>query len=325
MRNAVLLIPLLSATALAAAPKPPAQPKTGPGGQDYAHAKVTRSVFGAGVDQFWIFEPDEPRPKSAPVVVFNHGWLAMQPVVYLAWIHHLVQRGNIVIYPRYQEGPLTMPWTFAANATKAVKRALQELGANGRVKPELERFAMVGHSAGAAITADMAALAAKSKLPTPKALMIVQPGRGMRDAKSAFFPAADYSKIPKDVLMLVVVGEDDRIVGDVTGKDIFRNTPQIPLDRKDFVIVRTDRHGDPPLVADHVSPCCPMRPNPVVVSRRTNALDYLAYWRLFDALTDAAFHGKPRSLALGNTPQQRSLGTWSDGTPIKELLVTDEP
>jgi hypothetical protein len=26
-------------------------------------------------------------------------------------------------------------------------------------------------------------------------------------------------------------------------------------------------------------------------------------------------------VALGNTPKQRSLGQWSDGTPVKELTV----
>jgi len=123
--------------------------------------------------------------------------------------------------------------------------------------------------------------------------------------------------------MLVVVGEDDRVVGQTTAKAIFRGATQIPADRKDFVVVRTDRHGSPPLLADHVSPCCSTR------ARRRglgiNAIDYYAYWKLFDALTDAAFHGRHRDVALGNTPEQRFMGTWSDGTPVKELVVTDEP
>jgi hypothetical protein len=28
---------------------------------------------------------------------------------------------------------------------------------------------------------------------------------------------------------------------------------------------------------------------------------------------------------LGNTPQQRFMGVWSDGVPVKELKVTDQP
>jgi hypothetical protein len=56
-----------------------------------------------------------------------------------------------------------------------------------------------------------------------------------------------------------------------------------------------------------------------------NALDYYGTWKLFDALCDAAFTGKNREYALGNTPQQRFMGLWSDGTPVKELIVTDKP
>jgi hypothetical protein len=70
----------------------------------------------------------------------------------------------------------------------------------------------------------------------------------------------------------------------------------------------------------------------VQISRRVrpetmliNALDYYGTWKLFDALTDAAFNGKNREYALGNTPQQRFMGVWSDGVPVKELKVTNKP
>ncbi len=325
MRVFGLQLTLAATAALAAAPKPPEQPKTGPGGSDYRHAKVVSRVFGTGVDQYWILEPAEPTPPSAPVVVFHHGWMDMQPTAYLGWLHHIVRRGNIVIFPRYQAGALTAPWTFTSNALTAVTRALARLKAGGHVAPELERFAIVGHSAGGAISADMAALAADKGLPKPKALMIVQPGRGTRRARSLFFPAADCKKIPADVALLVLVGDRDRIVADRDAKAIFLGTPQIPLGRKDYIVVRTDRHGSPPLVADHVSPCAPVRPHGLIRARRINALDYYAYWRLLDALLDFAFHGKNKRLCLGNTPEQRFMGKWSDGTPVKELSVTDKP
>jgi hypothetical protein len=56
-----------------------------------------------------------------------------------------------------------------------------------------------------------------------------------------------------------------------------------------------------------------------------NALDFYGTWKLFDGLTDAAFYGKNREYALGNTPQQRFMGVWSDGVPVKELKITDNP
>jgi hypothetical protein len=47
---------------------------------------------------------------------------------------------------------------------------------------------------------------------------------------------------------------------------------------------------------------------------RVNALDYFGTWKLFDALEESAFYGRNREYALGNTPQQRYMGKWSDGT-----------
>ena len=33
--------------------------------------------------------------------------------------------------------------------------------------------------------------------------------------------------------------------------------------------------------------------------------------------------GRNREFALGNTPQQRFMGLWSDGRPVQELVVID--
>src|SRR5438876_1883397 len=102
----------------------PVQPSSGPGGADYRHSKVVKTEHGQGGTQYWTFEPAEPTPASAPVIVFLHGWGAMQPRMYDRWIQHLVRRGNIVIYPRYQENLVTPPREFTPNATLAVEAAL---------------------------------------------------------------------------------------------------------------------------------------------------------------------------------------------------------
>jgi hypothetical protein len=56
-----------------------------------------------------------------------------------------------------------------------------------------------------------------------------------------------------------------------------------------------------------------------------DAFDYYGLWKLFDALCDAAFLGKNREYALGNTKQQTFMGTWSDGVPVKEVVVNRNP
>jgi hypothetical protein len=293
-------------------PAPPDQPDDGPGGSNYSHNKVIKTGYKWGAHQYWIFEPDDPKPETAPLIVFNHGWTAIFPYFYKAWIYHIVKRGNIVVYPRYQRGITIGFRNFYSNAVKAVKDAIEELENGNHVKPELDKFAIVGHSLGGGITAYMAADASDAGLPIPKAVMPVQPA-------IPFGPNVDLSKIPNQTIMLVIVGENDTVVGNTSGKIIFENSIQVPLSQKDFVIQVTDTYGEPDLVADHLAPIC------IPSSDTVDAMDYYSTWKLFDALTDYAFYGINKEYCFDNTPQQRFMGLWSDGTPVKELIVTDTP
>jgi len=294
-------------------PTPPQQPTDGPGGSNYSHDSIKRSRYGFGAREFWIFEPCDPTPVSAPLIIFNHGWSAFFPVFYKEWVVHLVKRGNIVVYPRYQLTPIIGTRSATQNAIHAVQKAITLLQNGDHVTPDLDKFAIVGHSLGGGITAEMAALAADEGLPSPKAVMPVQPFIRLDTMMK------DFHDIPASTLLLVVVGEDDNIVGNYSGKMIFTTSDQIPLDRKDFIIQRTDRHGEPALVADHLAPVC------IPESSLVDAMDYYSTWKLFDALTDFAFYGIEQEYCLGNTPEQRFMGNWSDGVPVLELVVTDTP
>ncbi|NOX97817.1 MAG: alpha/beta hydrolase [Nitrospirae bacterium] len=362
----LLLFPLVS-RAEGPLIQPPQQPATGPGGARYSQAAVIKSVYGEGADQYWIFEPADPTPESAPVIVFNHGWGATNPKTYGAWIEHIVRRGNIVIYPVYQEpGKWRYPTRqITPNAIRAVKNAIDRLQREGKIKPELDKFAIVGHSAGGQITANMAALAGSVGLPEPGAIMCVQPGKSWSKSKKAAIPLEDLSTIPESTLLLTVVGDRDNIARDIDAKRIFNETSQIPFANKDFVIVGSDDYGKPALIANHLAPVAPDEnydsgekresrksdgrvrsrlrerlkarirerresgnndfPDLKNSSRSINALDYYGFWKLFDGLYEAAFYSRNREYALGNTPRQRFMGKWSDGTPVKVLRVTDNP
>jgi len=293
-------------------PRPPEQPLEGPGGSNYSHEQVQRFRYGVGVHQYWIFEPLCPQPETAPLIIFNHGWLAIHPLIYQEWIDHLVRKGNIVIYPRYQFGPLYGYQRFANNAVDAVTAALKELEKNNHVHPDLDKVAIVGHSLGGGITVYMAAVAQQGHLPIPKAIMPVQPAL-------PFGATIDFSLISNETFMLVVVGEDDDIVENDSALIIFYETPQISLTNKDYIIQRTDTYGTPDLLADHGAPLC------LPFFGTTDAMDYYSTWKLFDALTDYAFYGVNREYCFDNTPEQRFMGLWSDGTPVTELVVTDNP
>src|ERR1044072_8672256 len=155
---------------------PPLQPQTGPGGKQYLHAAVVKNRYGTGGEEYWIFEPDSPRPSTAPVIVLLHGWGGMNPLYHCAWIDHLVKRGNIVIYPRYQANLLTPIRDFTPNTLTAIKDAVRRLKTEkGHVRPDLSKFATVGHSVGGLLAASVAALADESRLPRVRAVMFVEP------------------------------------------------------------------------------------------------------------------------------------------------------
>ena len=349
-----LAIILFSLTSLSfQRPTPPAQPSSGPGGKQYKHAKVTKNRYGTGNQEYWIFEPDSPKPASAPLVVFLHGWGGMNPMYYGAWLDHLVKRGNIVVYPRYQATLLTPIKEFMPSTLGAIKDAISRLqNERGHIKPDLNKFAVVGHSVGGLLAASVAALASEANLPQVRAVMSVEPGITESPIN---IPLADLKKIPAETLLLSVAGDQDTLVRDTDAKRIYYESTQVPAANKDYVTMITDAHGAPSLQASHRAPTAMNREydngetlsgapaNPERVgnssSRRNgasnqgnrldsmmiNALDFYGTWKLFDALSDAAFHDKNREYALGNTREQRFMGVWSDGVPVKELKVTDSP
>ncbi len=234
---------------------PPEQPKTGPGGSDYKHAAVRETKFGSGGTEYHLFEPAQPAPESAPVIVFLHGWTAIDPWLYGAWINHLTRRGNIVIHCRYQDSALTPSFFFTSNTITAVKAALTELAKTGHVKPDTKRFAIAGHSVGGLLTANLAAACAENSLPEPRALMSVQPGRSMKTGRGLGVPMENLSKIPKDALLLCITGEHDSICGDTDARRIMEESTGIPAERKNLVMLTTDTHGRPAMSGSHLSPC----------------------------------------------------------------------
>jgi len=315
----------------ASAPRPPEQPAFGPGGREYRHEGVVRSRHGWGASAYWIFEPTRPAPLSAPLVVLLHGWAGVYPDGLGRWIEHLVRRGNVVLYPVYQTAWQPPNARMLRKALAAIERALHK--APGRVRWDTDRFATCGYSLGGVLAVQIAASVSGCMLPIPKAIMALHPGRG---GPHAFLPEVDLRTIRSETLLLLVAGEDDPAAC-AEARAVFSAVPQVR--EKNLVIVRSDRRGTPMLLADHFAPLAPSasfdarvarlqrRRNPRIaqlardMSRGVNALHYYGYWKLFDALLDAAFFGRNFRYALGNTAEQRFMGRWSDGHPVNELQV----
>jgi hypothetical protein len=263
--------------------------------------------------------------------------------MYGAWMEHLTKRGNTVVFPRYQISGRAPggTGTVEGNALNALKAALEVLKKEGP-RPDMNRFAVIGHSAGGLAAANAAYRMPHENLPYPRALMCVQPGLEHTKDGRLLAPLHDLSSIPESTLLLVVTGDIDETVGSTDAEKIFKRTTGIPPRNKSMVTIVSDNHGDPVLAADHSAPFAVTKvfdiakpidesddpednrraggPGKTFTFHPPNAIDF-KLWKLFDGLTDAAFYGKNREYALGSTQQQRNMGTWSDGTPVKRLKV----
>lgn len=300
---------------------------SGPGGQDYAHEEVRFEDYAHRADGYWLFEPASPRPDTAPVVAFHHGYGAINPMIYGAWIRHLVRQGYIVIYPRYQRN-LFWPTSsrFVRNASKGIKKALHRLKTEeGRVYPDESSFFLVGHSYGGTISANMACNYQALGLPQPKGVMLCAPGTG--PLKGGLLE--DYGNMPASTQLLIVNSINDYVVAEVLGQFIYAtatNTPQ-----RNLIRILPDSHGQPALTSAH-NECYAldtafdtglrnMTARRALGVGRTDMADYYGFWKLLDGMIDYELHGIHQEYAFGDTPEQRYLGTWSDGRPVRELEV----
>lgn len=305
----------------------PGQPLSGPGGRNYPHDDIRVTIRADKADGFWLFEPASPTPDSAHVVVFLHGYGAINPMIYGGWLEHLVRKGNTVIFPRYQKG-IFPPKTrrFANRAVTGIHNALDTLSNGDHISPITRQFSITGHSYGGALAANLAANYQEYKLPKPVAVLLCSPGTG--PFKGGVLDS--YENIPTDTKLLVMVSEKDKTVGDKLGKKVFA-TATNTLDKHLIQQAQDRRYQDRDIRAGHnesysVDPTLDFGKRSIVTRRavkvsRLDAVDYFGYWKLLDALHSCTRNGNYCNYASGNTFEQTFMGYWSDGMPVKPLKV----
>ncbi|MES2719357.1 MAG: hypothetical protein V4624_00525 [Pseudomonadota bacterium] len=315
------------------------QPISGPGGSDYTNDDMRVSSGGTGDDAWFVFEPIDPQPKTAPLAIIMHGYFEFSGYDSMrALIEHTVRKGYVVIYPRWQTTPVT-PCPGPANiepcitsAVAGIRGALDYLKADSsRVQPELDRTSYFGFSFGGIVTANMLNRWESLELPKPRVMMLDDPHDG--GYVGAREPALDHflDGIPSTTLAFCHSGAhgvfDDTYAGlggqlsdigrqktDGSCNQVFSRLTTIPDSRKSLVLTSEDNHGSPALTSDHG----------VCTSTPVDAYDWGFCWRAWDALRDCADTGQHCEYAFGDTSQNRYIGTWSDGVPIIGLKIQSQ-
>jgi acetyl esterase/lipase len=354
------ILGLLAAPAAALAATPPPQPKSGPGGTDYAAAEVVKRAVGRASAATYVFHAAGAPAQPRPVVVFVHAWGQPNPQAYGAWIDHLARKGNLVLFPKYQEVNRTRPADASNNAANLVKDALAALASDEQAKPDTQKLAVVGHLAGAAVAVNLAATAKEKGLPAPALVFALMPGGIASDPKSRGVLLADLKEIDPATLIVTMIGDRDAAASDRASKRILKEAETVPPNKKLFVRALSDDHGFPALSATLSSPGAaspaydaaaikippepprdpkaPRERNPwrwsadmsltgeqtvlanQLIAGATDALDYMGYWKALDMALEAAFTGKDAAY-LRDSPALVDMGRWSDGWPVKRLYA----
>lgn len=317
----------------------PAQPASGPGGKDYPHAHYRVTSGGQGDDAWYVFEPVDPQPVSAPLAIILHGYFEYSGYSQMQLlIEHTVRKGNVVIYPRWQTS-LVQPCAGPADIEPCMKSAINGIrGALGylqsdmtRVQPQLDKASYFGFSFGGIITANLANRWQGLGMPEPKVVFLDDPDDGGYAGNNE--PTLDpyLSGIPATTLFECHSGASgvfkETYVGtggpataegqprpDASCNTVFPRLTSIPARNKSLVMTSDDNHGSPALSSGHG-----------VCARSTaDAYAWGFCWKVWDALRSCASSGTDCQYALGDTPEHRYIGTWSDGVPVIGLKVQDE-
>ena len=205
---------------------------------DFVPDGARRVDVGSGARGAAVFLPLRTAGRPGPVVIFLHGWVALDPRRYGPWIAHLVQRGTTVIFPAYQTKPAYDTITPLANVLAGVRLALEQV----QLAPG--RLVTAGHSAGGALAADYAAVAAFDDLPAPAAVFCVYPGRKLRHLDVPI-PAANLAAIARGTRLLVFAGERDTAVGSGTARRIIATATHADTTLKIIKDDDVDEHSAP--------------------------------------------------------------------------------
>ncbi len=292
----------------------------------YPHAEVRMRDFAAKTDGYWLFEPVSPVPDTADLVVFLHGYGGYNPVLYGAWIKHLVSQGYVVVYPRYQKNLIVpRPAKFSRNAAKAVKDAIAQVRSEGRTHLRTDRMLYIGHSYGGVTAANMGVEWPALGIPQPKAMLLCQPGSGpIQDAVKK-----SYEGLPADLLLIAIVGNKDAVVGDTFSRLVLNTAVHTPM--RSLVEHYSEPYRQRLLTSSHAEPYAidfdldtGMRNYTVsrgAINTRTNVVDHYCYWKHADALLQVLKTGNETEQVFSNTPERRYLGQWFDGKPVRPLRV----
>jgi pimeloyl-ACP methyl ester carboxylesterase len=298
----------LCVTARAATVAPPSSGYGSPGPYAVDVERFASPLFlGRQVSVYMPTGLTEP----APTIFFAHGYGGDLPAIYDSLLGNLASQGYGVVFSPFNSAALTETTRYAqmfSGFSAAIDRFSSELDST--------RVGFIGHSYGG------------GALPALAWEGLVEEGWGSNGSfMYSLAPWYSYGisqeqleQFP-DTNMVMQIFDDDRVNDHRMAIDIYRNI-NIPESDKAFLTVYSDERDGTLLEADHFA----ANGGPLVPE--VDAIDDYGIFKTAHALADYAFTGNlaAQAVALGEgTDEQTYMGTWSDGTEVRRMSVTDNP
>ena len=200
-------------------------------------------------DGYYImYRSDWTLMSPRKLVIFIHGYGALNPAIYGKWIRHIIKDGSVVIYPRYQKNIFSpSPNLFDQTIISGVHSALSHIKDSLHLQIEHQAH-YIGHSYGGVAVLYLLANRDAHTLPRAASALICQPGTGMFKG----LVLDDYSGISPSTRMAFITTEQDQVVGDkitVSAVNDLRQHPNVI-----WFKFYSDHYEDVVLKADHRSP-----------------------------------------------------------------------
>ena len=298
---------------------PPVQPPAGaPGGNGscgVAVRSVTNPRPGATLP-VWIFEPTGASTATVtggrcdaskrPAVFVAHGFGATDSGTYRALLDHSVSVGNVVVYAAYDAGDHDGDGDTDRSDLEESYRVVDDgivaaVAATPRI--DVTRVGWWGHSHGGGMVPWLVQQGAARGWGT-KALW-------MSNVAQAYSQLIGDSTIavPPNTQALTVAFAQDVLADKRLGIDVYESL-LLPAAQKRHVMINSDLHGYPPLIAEHNAP--------TAAAGAGDAIDF-QLWRYYDLLETCSLTGQNCDADLS------TVGTWSDGVSAVPAVVSTHP
>lgn len=249
---------------------------------------VILKKYGVLENSYYVISPSNANNKKLPLVIFLHGRYGILPEFYEGFIQHIVDNGNIVVYPVYQKMN-TEEMQYTTNAYNSLTDCFKHIK-----NYDKDRVLYIGHSVGGGMAFNLAVLAkTKGGIPYPKGIFSIAGGFYIVGDKEKSQIEMLNLEILDDLKSILVIGDKDQFTKMENQLLIYNSLPEDIF--KEILLF----DSLPNAKADHYFVCSLTSYSPVVArlglktigleSANINELDS-KLWSLYDQFESYVFN-----------------------------------